>query len=88
MSSYQHDSSGRRNIPKWSFAGRSSPGPKDINTAPERDGGSVVESDGRLNVSKVVWFTRKVIIEALPALIPWSTIFGLIFGGCCSNVSL
>lgn len=24
---------------------------------------------------------------ALPALVPWTIIFSLIFGGCCSNVS-
>lgn len=28
----------------------------------------------------------EVIRGALPALVPWTIIFSLIFGGCCSNV--
>lgn len=28
----------------------------------------------------------EVIRDALPALVPWTIIFSLIFGGCCSNV--
>ncbi|MCJ1263151.1 golgi uridine diphosphate-N- acetylglucosamine transporter [Lobaria immixta] len=86
MPSSQHDSSRRRHFPKSSSAERNSPGPQDVDAAPVLERGSVVTSDGRFKLSKVVGLTRKSIIAALPALIPWSTTFGLIFGGCCSNV--
>lgn len=88
MSSSQYDSSRRRHIPSSSSVDPSGRGPKDICTAPEFERGSIAESDGRFKLPKAVGFTRKNISAALLTLIPWSTIFGLIFGGCCSNVSL
>lgn len=88
MSSSQYDSSRRRHISSSSSVGPSGRGSKDISTAPEFERGSIVESDERFKLSKVVGFTRKNISAALLILIPWFTVFSLIFGGCCSNVSL
>lgn len=41
--------------------------------------------------AETLWSCSAVVVEAirgaLPALVPWTIIFSLIFGGCCSNVS-
>lgn len=35
---------------------------------------------------KTLGSAAEVLRDALPALVPWTIIFSLIFGGCCSNV--
>lgn len=63
--------------------------PKVINAAPslemaERYG----ISDQRSTLSKLVGLAGRIFIETIPHVLAVSAMLSLIFGGCCSNVSL
>lgn len=53
-------------------------------TETRRDDGGTAVQKGRPDDTKT-WTTR-TIIEAIEALLPFTVMSGLIFGGCCSNV--
>ncbi|MCJ1346367.1 hypothetical protein MMC31_004583, partial [Peltigera leucophlebia] len=58
-------------------------------SSPGREGRGGLEPDGSgslLAGTALGTSAREVIRDALPALVPWTIIFSLIFGGCCSNV--
>lgn len=50
-------------------------------------GGRGIDPDGSCSLlAGTLGSAGEVIRGALPALVPWTIIFSLIFGGCCSNV--
>lgn len=50
-------------------------------------GGRDIDPYGRGSLlAETLGPVAEVIRGALPALVPWTIIFSLIFGGCCSNV--
>lgn len=57
-------------------------------TSPPEGVGRVVGPDGSgtLLAGPLGTSADELIRGALPALVPWTIIFSLIFGGCCSNV--
>ena len=64
------------------------PGTKEINAAPMLQHAKPgINPHGRMTVSRAIAIAGIMIHAALPALISWGMTIGLIFGGCCSNVS-
>lgn len=99
MSSSEAQIPHRRNIPKSPAAATESTIQEDRITVRQllEEAASSTKGRGRgidpygrgslLGRAETLGPAAEVIIRgALPALVPWTIIFSLIFGGCCSNV--
>ena len=92
MASAAHDMSNshtrRRNAPPLTPSNGIPPRTKEINAAPMlRHAKPGIDPHGRMTVSRAIAMAGVMIQSALPAMVSWGMTVGLIFGGCCSNVS-
>ncbi|MCJ1313866.1 golgi uridine diphosphate-N- acetylglucosamine transporter [Agyrium rufum] len=68
------------------------PGTREINAGPILENaksgevGSVPQ--GNMTVSRAIALAGIAVHAALPGILSWGAVVGLIFGGCCSNVSM
>ena len=64
------------------------PGCKQINAAPQLEKARPdYDTDGSYSWARAIATVGVMIQAIVPALLSWGTTMGLIFGGCCSNVS-
>ena len=78
----------RRNAPHLASSNGIPPGTKEINAGPMlRHAELGINPRGRMTVSRAIATAGIMIQSALPAAVSWGMTLGLIFGGCCSNVS-
>jgi UDP-xylose/UDP-N-acetylglucosamine transporter B4 len=63
--------------------------PKEINAAPSLEKAEMYGIDNdRSTSSRIMALLGRIFIETIPQWIAVGAMLGLIFGGCCSNVSL
>lgn len=63
--------------------------PKVINAGPSLEQAQMYGiSDHRTAYSKLVGLAGRIFIETIPQWLAVGAMLGLIFGGCCSNVSI
>lgn len=66
----------------------SEPRPKEINAAPSLEKAQMYGIDNeRPTSSKIMALIGRIFIETIPQWLAIGVMLGLIFGGCCSNVS-
>ena len=79
----------RRNVPPTVASSSIPLRTKEINVGPILESGKPgIQLQRSMTIPRAIAMVGIMIHSALPSIVPWGMIVGLIFGGCCSNVRL